>query len=136
MRGNRRSVAPLLQRTGPDGHRVDHVVAGWVVSITLFVVCGLVALTIVNNINYLDRTTSIGGDVEPESRLPDNDQGRPALPSDAPIGPALASMSEGNGLDPPLGIIEPPDVPPHIESGFDARSPAVNEGETCADRGA
>jgi hypothetical protein len=113
------------------------MVTGWVVSITLFVVCGLVALAIVNIINDLDQTTSIGGDVEPESRLSDDEnQGRPALSGDAPIGLALASASESHGVDPPLGIIEPPDATPHIKNGFDARSHAVTEGETSADRGA
>lgn len=112
------------------------MVTGWVVSITLFVVCGLVALAIVNIINYLDQTTSIGGDVEPESRLSDDDQGGPALSGDAPIGLALASASESYGVDPPLGIIKPPDATPPIKNGFDARSPAVTEGETSADRGA
>lgn len=112
------------------------MVTGWVVSITLLVACGLLALAIVNIINYVDQTTSIGGDVEPESRLSDDDQGRLALPGDAPIGLALASASESNGLDPPPGIIERLDATPDIESGFDARSHAVNESETSTDRGA
>jgi hypothetical protein len=53
------------------------MVAAWIVLLTLIAVCGLAALAIVNIINCLDRTPSIGGDAEPESRLSDDDQYQP-----------------------------------------------------------
>jgi hypothetical protein len=60
------------------------MVTGWIVSITLFAVCGLVALAIVKIIDDLDRTTSIAEDVEAEVRSPyDTDgQGLQALVGD------------------------------------------------------
>jgi hypothetical protein len=52
------------------------MVTGWIVSITLFAVCGLVALAIVKIIDDLDRTTSIGEDVEAEVRSPYDTDGQ------------------------------------------------------------
>ena len=43
------------------------MVAGWIVSIGLFVVCGCVALLLVRIVNYLERTTSVAEDVEAQN---------------------------------------------------------------------
>jgi hypothetical protein len=58
------------------------MVAGWIVALAVMVVCGLVALVIVTVINTLDRTPSIRGKAEPESRPSDDEQIRSALPAD------------------------------------------------------
>lgn len=114
------------------------MVTGWVVSITLFAVCGLVALAIVKIIDYLDRTTSIAEDVEAEVRSPyDADcQGLQALVGDeeTKIPVALAGAIANNELDTLPGSIERADTEQQVASRLDSRSPAVNEGETSADR--
>lgn len=108
------------------------MVAGWIVSISLFVVCGCVALLVVKIVNYLDRATSMGEDVEVENS-PHDDHARLALSGDVAIGAAVADAAESNELNQPQGSLGATD---HIESPLDARSSAVNECETSPDRGA
>lgn len=110
------------------------MVIGWIVSIALLAVCGLVALAVVKIIDYLDLTTSIGEDLEAESHPLHDDQARQHLPGDATIGIALPGAIESNELDTPPVSIEQPDATQPITSRLDARSDAANEGETPADR--
>ncbi len=106
------------------------MVAGWIVSISVFLVCGCVALLLVKVVTYLDRATSMADDVEGENP-PRDEQGGLALAGDIAIRPALTRALESREVDERLVSFDATD---HIESGLDADSSLVNEGETSPDR--
>ena len=108
------------------------MVAGWIVSIGLFVVCGCVALLLVRIVNYLERTTSVAEDVEAQNPPHDEQQGL-AVAGDLAMTPALTSATESREVDEPLVSV---DAVTHIESELDGGSSAVNACETSPDCGA
>jgi hypothetical protein len=121
-----------LPEEDPWSNVQGDMVTGWIVSISLFVICGCVALLLVRIVNYLDRATSMAEDVEVENPPHDEQKGL-ALADDIAMSTALASAVESREVDEPLVSF---DAANHIESGLDAASYNVHEGETSPDRGA
>ena len=86
------------------------MVIGWIVSITLFVVCGLIALSIVKIINGLDRPTSIGEDSKAEPG-PQHDL---STDGETKISVTRVGAIESTCFNTRSGGIERPDTKPQI----------------------
>jgi hypothetical protein len=113
---------------------MSDMVAGWVVSVSLFLVCGCIARFLMKIVNDLDRATSVADEGEGE-HPPHDDQPGLVLADDIAIPTALARAVESRKVHEPLVSV---DATHHIDGGLDVCSSARNgnEGETSPDCGA